>query len=206
MKKFFNDFKKFICRGNIIDLAIGVIIGNAFSAIVTALTDKIIMPVINWLLSLGAEDGLDSAYTFLKIVRDADENIDLTKSIYIDWGAFITAILNFLIIALTLFIILKVAMKSSEIFKNASEKTKKKALTRDEIKELKARGIKLTDKKGIKAFREEKARIAEEERQKAEAEAKAKEEADKLANPSQEELLKQIRDLLIKQLEEKNEQ
>lgn len=53
MKKFFQDFKKFISRGNIIDLAIGVIIGNAFSAIVKALTDKIIMPLINWVLSFG---------------------------------------------------------------------------------------------------------------------------------------------------------
>ena len=47
MKKFFQDFKKFISKGNVIDLAVGVIIGNAFSAIVKALTDKIIMPFIN---------------------------------------------------------------------------------------------------------------------------------------------------------------
>ena len=98
VKQFFADFKKFITRGNIIDMAIGVIVGNAFSAIVKALTDKIIMPFINWLLALGGS-GLESAFTFLKTAYNADGTIDLTKSIYIDWGAFITAILNFLIIA-----------------------------------------------------------------------------------------------------------
>ena len=106
MKKFFQDFKKFIAKGNIIDMAIGVIVGNAFSAIVKALTDKIIMPLINYLLALGGS-GLDSAFTFLKKATLADGTVDLANSIYIDWGAFITAIINFFIIALTLFVILK---------------------------------------------------------------------------------------------------
>ena len=88
MKKFFSDFKKFITRGNILDMAIGVIVGSAFTAIVTALSNKIIMPLINLLLSLGG-NGLDSAYSILKAVYDSEGNLDLTKSIYIDWGAFI---------------------------------------------------------------------------------------------------------------------
>ena len=67
MKKFFADFKKFISRGNIIDMAIGVIVGNAFSAIVKAFTDKVIMPLINALLSIGGENVLESAYTYLKV-------------------------------------------------------------------------------------------------------------------------------------------
>ena len=50
MRKFFRDFKAFISRGNVIDMAVGVIIGGAFSAIVTALTNKILMPLINYLL------------------------------------------------------------------------------------------------------------------------------------------------------------
>lgn len=129
MKKFFSDFKKFITRGNIVDMAIGVIVGSAFSAIVKALTDKIIMPFINYLLSLGGT-GLSSAYTFLKKAEDDLGNIDLANSIYIDWGAFITAIINFLIIAFTLFIILKVAMKSSEMLKLAREKAVKEILTK----------------------------------------------------------------------------
>ena len=65
IKSFFTDFKKFISKGNVIDLSIGVIIGSAFSAITTALTNKIIMPFINFLLSLGGSNGLENAYTFL---------------------------------------------------------------------------------------------------------------------------------------------
>lgn len=195
MKKFFSDFKKFISRGNIVDMAIGVIIGSAFSSIVKALTDKIIMPFINYLLSLGGS-GLSSAYSFLKTAYDTNGEIDLANSIYIDWGAFITAILNFFIIALTLFIILKVAMKSSEMLKNAKEKAIKEKLTKQERKELRAKGVKLTDKEAIKEYREEKQRIQEEERLKLEEEQKAKAEEEARLNPSEKELLKEIRDLL----------
>ena len=66
-KKFFTDFKKFITRGNIVDMSVAVIIGAAFSAIVTALTNKIIMPLVNWVLAItGGDKGLESAFTFLK--------------------------------------------------------------------------------------------------------------------------------------------
>lgn len=198
MKKFFADFKKFISRGNIVDMAIGVIIGSAFSAIVKAFTDKIIMPLINWVLSLGGGNGLESSYTFLKKIYGSDGLVDLTKSIYIDWGAFITAILNFLIIALTLFVIMKVALKSRELLHTAGENAKKGKLTKEEKKELKAKGVSLKDKEAVKAYREEKAQALAEE-QRLEAEKKAKEEAEyKLTHPSQEELLKDIRDLLKK--------
>ena len=52
MKKFWSEFKKFISRGNVVDMAIGVIIASAFTAIVTAVTNKIIMPVVNWILAI----------------------------------------------------------------------------------------------------------------------------------------------------------
>ena len=66
MKKFFQEFKKFITRGNILDLAVGVIVGGAFTAIVTSLTNNIIRPFINWIILLiGGKQGLSSAYTFL---------------------------------------------------------------------------------------------------------------------------------------------
>lgn len=197
LKKFFSDFKKFISRGNILDMAVGVIIGNAFSAIVTAFTDKIIMPLINFLLSMsGGEEGLASAFTFFKTAYDETGAIDLTNSIYIDWGAFITAILNFLIIALTLFIILKVAMKSSEFFSKTNAEILIYKLTKEEKKELKQRGISTHNKKAIKAYKEEKAKLEEEKKKLAEEEAKAKAEAERLANPTQEDLLKQIVELL----------
>ena len=73
MKKFWADFKKFISRGNILDLAVGVIVGGAFSAIVTALTNKVIRPLINWILAaITGGNGLASACTFLKTVYQLD--------------------------------------------------------------------------------------------------------------------------------------
>ena len=150
MRKFFRDFKAFISRGNILDLAVGVIIGGAFSAIVTAFTNSIIRPVINLVLALivGGE-GLDSVYTFLKWVPSADDPtvVDLTKSIYIDWGAFITAVIDFLIIALVLFLIIKAIMTASNAAKNA-QKVKP---TKEEKKELKANGVNMKDRKAVLA-------------------------------------------------------
>lgn len=200
MKKFFKDFKAFISRGNIIDMAVGVIIGGAFSTIVKALTDKIIMPVINWLLALGGS-GLDSAYTFLKKVYEIDPTtgtatniVDLSKSIYIDWGAFITAIIDFLLIAFVLFIILKAVMKSSALLREASDKAKQGKLTKEQKKELKSLGINKKDKEAVALYLEGKKQ--EEEKAKAEAEAQAKiEEEEKMKN-STEYILKEIRDLL----------
>lgn len=112
-KGFFKEFKKFITRGNVLDMAVGVIIGGAFSAIVSALTNHILMPVINWiLLKITKGEGLDEIYTYLNKVETTDAEtgetvIDLAKSIYIDWGAFITAIINFILIALVLFLIIR---------------------------------------------------------------------------------------------------
>ena len=205
MKKFFSDFKKFISRGNIVDMAVGVIVASAFTAIVTALTNKIIMPFINWLLSLGGA-GLSSAYTFLKTVYTTDPTsgeqvIDLANSIYIDWGAFITAILNFLIIAFVLFLFLKIAMKSSAMFKDAKNKVKPKLTKEDKIA-LKEKGINLKDKEAVATYLEEKNAALEQAKLEEEAKKKAEEELAK--QNSTEYILKEIRDLLkTEKLEEK---
>lgn len=186
MKKFFADFKKFITRGNVIDMAVGVIVGGAFSSIVTALTNKIIMPFINYLLSLGGT-GLSSAYTFLRKAYDATTGeIDLANSIYIDWGAFITAIIDFLLIAFTLFCVIKIAMKSSEFLRNTTHKIAKSSPTKAERKELKAMGVNMRNwdevKKELNALRERNA-----------AEEAAKAEANKpVPKPTTEELLSDI--------------
>ena len=198
MKNFFKEFKEFISRGNIVDLSVAVIIGGAFSAIVTALTNQIIMPLVNLALS-GSEGGLESAFTFLKVVYDADGAIDLTKSIYIDWGAFITAVLNFLIIAMTLFVIIKAAMASSKAFEKAREKAierTKSKVSKDDKKAMKSAGINLRDKQAVAAYMDEKARLAAEAQAKADEEAAKKAEEERKANPTQEDLLKEIRDLL----------
>ncbi len=208
MKKFFKDFKAFISRGNILDMAVGVIIGSAFSAIVTALTNKIIMPLINALLA-GAGGGLDSAYTILRPAYVIENGVttdvlDLANSIYIDWGAFITAVINFLLIALVLFIMLKVAMKSSSLFKETRKKISDNTLNHAERKELKAHGINIKDKEAVKQYFADKQ--AEEERAKAEEEAKAQAEAEEKMKNSTEYLLKEIRDLLLENAELKKNQ
>ena len=98
MKKIAGEFKKFITRGNIVDMAVGVIVGSAFTAIVTALTNSILKPLINGILYLIMGKGdATNIYTFLVVEKDAVSGaIDLTKSIYIDWGAFINAFINFI--------------------------------------------------------------------------------------------------------------
>ena len=107
VKKFFDEFGKFIMRGNVLDLAVGVIVGGAFTGIVNALSDHILKPVINWLLALIlGENSLEGIYTYLKRV-ETDGAVDLAKSIYIDWGAFINAIINFLLIAFVVFLVVK---------------------------------------------------------------------------------------------------
>ena len=143
MKKFFKEFKQFISRGNVLNMAIGVIIGSSFSSIITALTNKILMPLINALLAKGG-NGLESAYTFLE-KGYTDGVLDLTKSIYIDWGAFITAIINFVLIALILFMIMKMMM-SAQGFLN---KQAKMWPTKEEKKILKEQGVKMNNKRAV---------------------------------------------------------
>lgn len=192
IKEFFAEFGQFIKRGNVLDLAVGVIIGGAFSAIVTAFTDKIIMPLINLLLSLGGANGLEKAYTFLRKVKDSSGNIDLDRSIYIDWGAFITAIINFIIIAFTLFIIIKVAMSSNKFLTDSVEKVKKNIPTEEEKKELEKMGV---DSHNRKAYRKALTKLREEK-----AKAKALETpVIEPKKPTQEELLTDILAELKKQ-------
>ena len=198
MKKFFGEFKKFITRGNVLDMAVGVIVGGAFTGIVNGLSNYILKPIINWILALvlGA-NGLEGAVTFLSRATTTDANgatvVDLANSIYIDWGAFISAIINFLLIAIVLFTIVRIMNRIKEGNEKLNEVFKDK-LTKEQKKELKARGIKRSDKKAVEAYLAEK---------KAEAEAKIAEEdaaAERLANPTTEDLLKDIKALLEKQL------
>ncbi len=80
LKKFFGEFKKFITRGNVLDMAVGVIVGGAFTAIVTALSDNILKPLINWVLALIlGKDALSEVFTFLKRGYDANGVLSLEK-------------------------------------------------------------------------------------------------------------------------------
>ncbi len=104
MKKFLSEFKEFISKGNVLDLAVGVIIGGAFSAIVTSLTDNIIKPLIN---CIGG--------------ADIQGKIHLIGDNYIDYGAFLSAIINFLIMALIIFCIVKAVNKAMSLGKKKEE-------------------------------------------------------------------------------------
>lgn len=177
MKKFFKEFKEFITRGNVVDMAVGVIVGGAFTAIITALTSNILQPLINWLLA-GTGAGLESAVTMLKPAYDEVTGaLDLTASIYIDWGAFISAIINFILVAFILFCIVKA------------------------INTVRAGGRKIADKQK-KAIEKKlkKGEISEEEANKAKAEIEAPaEEAPAVVAVTTEQLLAEIRDLLKEQ-------
>ena len=202
MKNFFAEFKKFITRGNVIDMAVGVIVGSSFTAIVNGMSNFILKPIINKLLSLIFDaNSLSELYTFLtrvdKDVLDEAGNVigkeaDLAQSIYIDWGAFINAVINFFIVALVLFTIVKMINKLRADQKAFSERLADLTLDRNERKELKKAGVNVKDKQAIKEYFENKKKAAEKaaEEEKKAAEEKARQE--RLNNPTTEDLLKDI--------------
>ena len=195
MKKFFEEFKKFITRGNVLDMAVGVIVGGAFTAIVNGMSNFVLKPIINWFLALIlGKDALSDVYSFLTKAYVLDEAgvktdvIDLANSIYIDWGSLINAIINFLITAFVLFIIVKTINKIKEENKEAKERI----LTKADRKALKAQGIKLTDLDAIRDYLDAKEAKEAEEKLKAEAEAAEAARLEREANPTAEDLLKKI--------------
>ena len=118
-KGLMGEFKEFILRGNVMDMAVGVIIGAAFGNIVTSLTTNIIQPLI---------DGLGGAEVAGKIKIYGGQAIN--------YGAFITAIINFLIMALVLFFLLKAVNKIMTIGKKDEEEETPEIVKSDETKLL----------------------------------------------------------------------
>lgn len=105
------EFKTFIARGNVLDLAVGVIIGAAFGKIVTSLTDDVIMPVISSLTG-----GMDFTNKYVVLAGNAPEGATLAAAkaagaTVLGWGSFITAVINFLIMAFVIFLIVRQANK-----------------------------------------------------------------------------------------------
>ncbi len=202
MRKFFGEFKKFITRGNVMDLAVGVIIGGAFTAIVNAVTKNILQPLINAVIAIIFGNGGDQVvYTFL--VGSAES---LETAIYIDWGAVISAIIDFILIALVLFIIVRTFNKVKDRKEKALSEYKKMKPTKEDKKAMKAKGIKIHDRDAVKAFMIEKnEKIAEAAKLEEEKKKAEEEEAKK---HSTEGLLESIKALLegqIKKEEEKKE-
>ena len=107
MKKFFGDFKKFITRGNVLDLAVAVIIGGAFAKIIGSLVKDILMPVISLIVG---EKGFEN---YKYVISPADEVNGIAENA-ITYGVFIQNIIDFLIIAFVIFLIVRSIMRISE--------------------------------------------------------------------------------------------
>lgn len=108
MKKFFGEFKEFISKGNVIDMAVGVVIGGAFKAIIDSLVNDVIMPVIGYLL--GGLDFSKFVITLQEAVLNADGTV-AKEAVTINYGVFINAIISFLIIGFCLFCVVKAVNK-----------------------------------------------------------------------------------------------
>ncbi len=105
VKKFFGEFKEFISRGNVMDMAVGIIIGGAFTAIVTSLVEDIISPLL----------GLFGGLNFDQL------SVNLMGQVTLNYGKFITAIINFLIMALVVFLIVRTMNKAAAKLKKKEE-------------------------------------------------------------------------------------
>ena len=126
MKKFVHEFKKFISRGNVLDLAVGVIIGGAFQGIVKSLVDDIISPIIGLVFKADFKDLL---IRVKPAVLDEAGNV-LTPELSIKYGAFITAVINFLIMAFVIFLLVKFVNKLLSLGKKKEEEAPKAPTTK----------------------------------------------------------------------------
>ena len=125
------EFKEFALKGNVMDMAVGVIIGGAFSAIVTALTTDFINPLI---ASIGGADV--AGLIRLPWVNYEGLDLEAQTALSLNYGDFITAIINFLIIAVILFIIIKSMNKLMSLGKKKEEEEEAPAEPSDEVKLL----------------------------------------------------------------------
>ncbi|MDO5136354.1 MAG: large conductance mechanosensitive channel protein MscL [Eubacteriales bacterium] len=105
MSKFIKEFKEFISRGNVMDMAVGIIIGGAFTSIVTSLVDDIISPLL----------GLFGGMNFDML------SVNILGKVTLNYGKFITAIINFLIMALIIFTMMKLVNKAASFRKPQEE-------------------------------------------------------------------------------------
>ena len=118
MGKFMKDFKEFVAKGNVIDMAVGVVVGGAFNKIVTSLVNDIIMP----LLSLIGGKSIAEWALELKPAEVAADGTVTAEAIMLNYGNFIQTTVDFLIIAFTIFVVLRVFTKLQR--KKAEEEAK----------------------------------------------------------------------------------
>lgn len=136
MKKFLSDFKAFALKGNIVDMAIGVVIGGAFGKIVTSLVNDIITPLIG--LLTGNISLADLKIVLSPAVLDAAGEV-ATPELAITYGAFLQTVIDFVIIALSIFVVMRVAMnahKKLEDMKKKEEEVEEAAAEEEKDTEL----------------------------------------------------------------------
>lgn len=111
MKKFFQDFKEFAMKGNVLDMAVGVVIGAAFKEIINALVNNIITPFI---VLLTGEHSLEALKWVLKDeVKDAAGEV-ISPAVAVEYGIFLQAIIDFIIIAFCIFVVLRIMMNAQK--------------------------------------------------------------------------------------------
>ena len=120
MKKFLEEFKAFVMRGNVMDMAVGVIVGGAFGAITTALVANVVTPLLAVLFKSPNPDALNIT------LRAADEAAG-TEAIVLGLGTFIGAIINFLVIALVLFSVMMAMNKANALAERRTQKEEEEA-------------------------------------------------------------------------------
>ena len=124
MKKFFEEFKTFITKGNVLDMAVGVIIGGAFGAITSSLVGSVITPLLAWIFGAPNTDALN--ITLRPEVLNAAGEVE-KEALVLGLGTFVGAIINFLIIALVLFSVIKAFNKARELAEKKEEEAVEEA-------------------------------------------------------------------------------
>ena len=128
MKKFFQEFKEFIAKGNVLDMAIGVVIGGAFKEIVNALVNNVIMPLVAKLT------GGVSVEEWKWVLEPAviEDGAEIAPEVAVQYGIFIQAIIDFLLIAFCIFVVLKIMLamqsKTKELLKKKEEEAVEEAV------------------------------------------------------------------------------
>lgn len=169
---FWKDFKAFITRGNVLDMAVGVVIGGAFGKISTGLVNYIINPLVGLFIKSG---DLDSVRTVLKEAVYAEDGVTVVEpEVALLWGTWLQTILDFLIISFCIFLVLRILMRIKNGFE--ADKIAEEARKAAEA-EAKAAADKQAAEEAAKALAEKQARLEE-------------------ATLHQEQLLAEIRDLM----------
>jgi len=194
MRKFFKEFKAFIAKGNVFDMAVGLIIATAFNKIVSSMVNDIIMPLVTW--ATGANSLADMSVVLKTSVDANGKIVELTWK----YGNFLQTVIDFLIIAFSVFIMVKIVTSSRKKLQEMNENIAEELGKEKIALKKEARKIAKEENRKVKEVRAEleakKKAEMEEAKAKADAEKKAKEEEDRKNNPTETDLLKEIRDLL----------